>query len=307
MVEFVGGPPLPYDPSYHLLWRIDKIRAAVREARPDVLEIHSPYGAAIAGLTFRKRAFARTFFWHSDFIDTYKRVLHVGRALDPLWAWVRQIASACDRTIVASEDQETKLRLHGVRNTVRIPMGVEREVFRPRERTPHEGFLLVGAGRFAVEKRWDVVLDAVRYLRAEGTNVRLVLYGDGPEKLQAGDGVELRNFEKDRNTLARALADADVFVHGCPYETFGVAIAEAVACATPIVVPDQGAAREHVRNAAGRTYEAGDARACARAIRDLLAMDPNERRSAAERAAKDVVSVDEHFTRLLDLYSSLTC
>ena len=38
--------------------------------------------------------------------------------------------------------------------------------------------------------------------------------------------------------LAAALASADVLVHGCPYETFGLGVAEAVACGLPVVVPD---------------------------------------------------------------------
>ena len=42
--------PSPYDPTYHLLWRCDKIRAIVARERPDVLEIHSPYIAAASAL-----------------------------------------------------------------------------------------------------------------------------------------------------------------------------------------------------------------------------------------------------------------
>ena len=42
----IGGPSLPYDPTYHLLWRVDKVRALVERERPDVLEIDSPYVAA---------------------------------------------------------------------------------------------------------------------------------------------------------------------------------------------------------------------------------------------------------------------
>jgi alpha-1,6-mannosyltransferase len=317
MVEFVGGPALPYDPSYHLLWRIDKIRAAVRRERPDILEIHSPYAAALACLSIpRGEVGARTFFWHSDFIDTYQRVLlgdapFVSLVTRPLWAWVRRIASACDRTIVTSAEQEAKLRRHGIERIERIPMGVDRTVFHPRPSRPRPSgeIVLIGAGRFALEKRWDVVIDAVLHLRAEGMPVRLVLHGDGPERskleARATEAVSILPFETDREALARALSSADVYVHGCPYETFGVAIAEAVACAIPIVVPDRGAAREHVRGPSGRVYEALDPRSCARAIRELLSMDPKERTKAAEEAARNVPSIEEHFDRTLALYASL--
>ena len=46
---------------------------------------------------------------------------------------------------------------------------------------PEGAALLVGVGRFAVEKRWDVVLSAFRRVRA-GREAVLVLFGDGPER-----------------------------------------------------------------------------------------------------------------------------
>jgi alpha-1,6-mannosyltransferase len=251
----------------------------------------------------------RTFFWHSDFIDTY-----APRVLRPMWAWVRHIAARCDLTIATSEYQRSKLVRHGAVRVERIPMGVDRAIFHPK--IPHrraelarEGeILLVGFGRFAIEKRWDVVLDAVKILRVGGMNARLVLFGDGPERKKldamAGEGIELLPFERDRTRLAAAVAGADVFVHGCPFETFGIAIAEAVACEVPIVVPDEGGAAEQVVGASGRRYRSGDPEDCARAIRELLAADPDARKNAAAEAAKGVLSLEQHFDRTLALYEA---
>ncbi len=79
----VGGPASPYDPTYHLLLRFDKIAGIVARERPDVLEVHSPYLAAL-GVMRAKRAHygVRTFQWHSDFIDTYAGVLGAKLARD---------------------------------------------------------------------------------------------------------------------------------------------------------------------------------------------------------------------------------
>jgi alpha-1,6-mannosyltransferase len=278
--------------------------------RPDVLEIHSPYVAAMGCLAVPRRHFGiRTFFWHSDFIDTF-----APRLLRPLWAWVRHITSRCDRTIAASEYQRSKLVRHGAVRVERISMGVDRGAFHPgvpkrrAELVRGDDVLLVGVGRFAIEKRWDVVLHAVNHLRASGMKARLVLFGDGPERAKlaalAGEGIDLPPFETDRARLASAVASADVLVHGCPFETFGVAIAEAVACEVPIVVPDDGGAAEHARGAAARTYRALDAKDCARAVRELLAADPGERKRAAVEAAREVWSVERHFERTMELYEA---
>jgi alpha-1,6-mannosyltransferase len=302
----LGGPPLPYDPTYHLLWRPDKIREAIAAESPDVLEIHSPYVAAVGALMAPRGTFGiRTFVWHSDFIDTYERVLHVPI---PLWGWVRKISRACAATFCASAWQVSKLARHGV-TAEHLPFGVDKETFHPRDREPHEGILLVASGRLAIEKRFDVVIDAMNHL----PDARLVVYGDGPERARlerrAPKNVNFAGFTKDREALARALAEADAFVHGCPHETFGIAVAEAIACGTPVVVPDLGGAAELARGSFAERYTSGDPVACAAAIRALLRRDRTPLRDAAIAASRDVLSTREHFERLLARYEALleTC
>ncbi len=326
----VPGPAMPYDPSYHLLWRVGAVRSAIRRIHPDVLEIHSPYVAAAACLAAPRDSFrARTFFWHSDFIDTYREVLEqrvagtplrapLGHVVDPLWAWVRTIGRACGATIAASKVMADKLRAHGVPRVERIPFGVDKAVFRPEARSAivrerllggSEGPLFVGVGRFAIEKQWGVVLDAFARLRAELPGARLWLFGDGPERAAleraAGDGVAFAGFVRDRAELAGTLASADVLLHACPFETFGIGIAEAVACGLPIVVPDRGGAAEQANGAAARTYPSGDAERCAAAARELVRADAATTRAAALAAAAGVPAIEDHFRALYALYASL--
>jgi alpha-1,6-mannosyltransferase len=324
----VGGSALPYDPTYHLLGRMDKIRALVRREKPDVLEVHSPYLAMAAALSVPRADFGvRTFFWHADFIDTYLRVMLERRVssrvadvtLAPLWRGVRAMASQCDATIVAGRWQRDKLEAHGVPNVELVPFGVERSVFRPearseerrRELVDARAKLFVGVGRFAVEKRWDVVLDAFIAVRARGVDATLVLFGDGPERAAmearvAGRGdVKFMGFVTDRAPLASAFASADLLLHGCPYETFGLGVAEAMACALPVVVPDEGGACESVDLSCGATYRALDAEACAAAIEGMLRRAPADLRAKALDVAKRVTSVEAHFDGVIAIYERL--
>jgi len=313
-VRRVGGPSMPYDPTYHLLWRPDKIREAVAAECPDVLEIHSPYVAAAGALIASRRSFGvRTFVWHSDFIDTYERVLHVpsplGRVIAvPLWSWVRTIARGCAATFCGSAWQTRKLRSHGV-DAEHLAFGVDKETFVPRERKTH-GIVLACVGRLAIEKRWDVVLDAfARFQRSARGEAKLVVYGDGPERARLEKGapknVYFAGFQKNRAAFAAELAGVTALVHGCPHETFGIAVAEAIACGVPIVVPDEGGAAELARPDFSETYRAGDAEGCARAIERLLARDRATLRDAAVRARDSIVSVREHFERLVARYEDL--
>src|SRR5262249_44525654 len=155
--------------------------------------------------------------------------------------------------------------------------------------------------------RWDVVLDAFARARdRDGIAARLVLFGDGPERAAmearvAGRGdVKLAGFEKDRARLAAAGASADPLVPGCPHETYGLGIAEAMAAGVPVVVPDQGGATEAIVPGSSQAYASLDAEGCARAIASMLARDPAELRAAALDAARGVRSVDDHYADLLD-------
>ena len=350
----VGGPASPYDPTYHLLLRFDKIAEIVARERPDVLEVHSPYLAALGALRARRDSYGiRTFQWHSDFIDTYAGVLEARLARDvpmlaarllsrsigpgspatrPLWGLVRSIARRCDAVLVAAEWQVDKLVSHGVPRVVRVPFGVERDVFRPDARSYEarrellalashdtrrdDAVVLVGVGRFAVEKRWDIVIDAFLRMRARAPerDMVLVLIGDGPERARmaaraaSSRDIVMPGFVKGREALARMLASADALMHGCPFETFGLSIAEAMSCGLPTVVPDEGGAAEMYVPEAGERYRALDVEACADATERLLARldaDAGAVRAAAVGATSRLPNVVEQFEGQVALYTEL--
>lgn len=324
----LAGPALPYDHTYHLLGRPDKVRRRVLRERPDVLEAHSPYlGAAAVVACGRQPPRLRTAFWHADHLGTYvepaltqglgARV--AGLVSEPLWLAIRALLAPFDATFVAGRHQAERLRAAGIPGVVEAPFGVDVNVFGPSARSEvvrrewqgdagSEAAVLVGVGRFAFEKRWDVVLRAFARVRAQRSAV-LVLFGDGPERARlenlAPPGVRFAGFEKDRRRLAAALASADVLVHACPYETFGLGVAEAVACGLPVVVPNAGGASERADDACGERYESLDAAACAAAIELLLGRDRAELRGRSLEAASRVPTLAQHFGRVLATYEQL--
>jgi alpha-1,6-mannosyltransferase len=315
----VAGPALPYDATYHWLTRFDKIRALTLAERPDVLEAHSPYlGAAAVVACGRAACRVRTAFWHADHVGTYlePRIGRLARALEP--GLLRVLLAPFDATFVAGAAQARRLRAAGVKNVEHVPLGVDVRVFRPAARSPAmkrelmqggRGALLIGAGRLAFEKRWDVPIDAFLRLRASGWEGVFVLLGDGPERARlerhAGPGVRFAGFEKDPTRFAAALASADALVHGCPYETFGLGVAEAVACGVPVIVPDRGGAAERAAPASGAHYASLDPEACAEAIRCMLGREPTELRASALVAAATVPTAEQHFARVVAVYEAL--
>src|ERR1041384_4950744 len=46
------APRMPYDPTYRVPWRLDYMRRIVRQARPDIVQISSPFPPALAARVF---------------------------------------------------------------------------------------------------------------------------------------------------------------------------------------------------------------------------------------------------------------
>lgn len=322
----IAGRPLPYDRTYHLLSRFDRLGAVVRSEQPDVVEAHSPYlGAAGALWTGRRVARVVTTFWHADHVGAYieptlRRWLG-RRAGDAAGSALRRglcpLLAPFDATFVAGAQQARMLRSIGVSPVVHVPFGVAPD-FRPSAGSEHMrgrllgdeagAALLVAAGRLAVEKRWDVVLEAFARVRARRPAV-LVIFGDGPERERLGrdapDGVRFMGHQSDRTVLASALASADLLLHGCACETAGLGVLEAVACGLPVVVPDDGGARESAAPACSAIYRSHDPAACAAAVEALLGCPREGLRARAREAAERVPTAEQHVRAVLAAYDDL--
>lgn len=325
------GPAMPYDPSYHALWNPRAILAAIERERPDVLEVSSPYVAALVATRARSVAL-RSLVVHSDFIDTYARPVlsrafgqrAADVALSPPWAALRALTARFDVTVCSGQWLVDKLNAHGCYRVACVPFGIRHGDFsadlrdlalRSRLLGPmagREGATLVAVvGRLAVEKRVPKVFDALAEL---GTTrpIAVVVLGDGPERprLEArakalGLYVNFEGFVTDRRVYAQTLASADVLVHGCAVETFGFSVAEALASGVPVVVPDVGGASEFADPDASERYPAEASPVEVSVATSRLLGRPRDALCAgALRAASRVRSAEHHFDALFALYEA---
>lgn len=153
---------------------------------------------------------------------------------------------------------------------------------------PEGGPLFVSVGNLIPLKGQALAIEALAGL----PEARLVIAGQGPERaalavsaaaLGVGDRVTFAgSVPPDKLALLLSAADAMVL----PSEREGLANAwvEALACGTPIVIPDVGGAREVVRNPSAGRLAARNPAAIAGALADLLAHPPSQSEVAANAA-----------------------
>lgn len=169
---------------------------------------------------------------------------------------------------------------------------------------------VLGVGALAPRKGFDVLIDA---LATSGTDLDLVLAGDGPERADLaaraaarglGDRLALLG-EVSRARVAGLMRGAAVVVIPSRFEGFSLVCREAmlagaavVASALPVLPP------ELVSGATGLLVPIGDAAALGRAVADLVA-DPLRARAlgrAAREAARRFPGWDEVTERTLAEY-----
>jgi alpha-1,6-mannosyltransferase len=326
-----AAPRMPYDPTYRVPWRLDLMQRLVREQRPDIVQISSPFAPAVAARLAGDAA-VRVYFHHSDPIGCYVRPV-LQRALPPVlaecieyaaWGWHRKISEFCDATVVAGHWLEAELSELGCERVACVPFGITRSDLGSQCRDADLRARLLGglssdacaalvliAGRLAADKRQGLLVEALQIVQRTRP-VALVVLGDGPERQRleqraAGlSQVSFLPFTRDRAEFAGVLASVDLLLHGSLAETYGFVIAEALASGTPVVVPEAGGAGALAHADYAETYGARDgAEAVARAVQRLLARPRAELSRAAQHAASFFPSSEQHFEHLFALYSRL--
>ena len=329
-VIYVKSPGLPFDKNYGLFSRAEPIWRLLDRLDPDIVETSSVWRPAWIVGKWQGRAL-KSYFMHNDNIAVYPM-----RWLEGL-ANPRDLEDGCfiyaqymnrflrlyDTVLTNGPALEKRLKRRGVRVDLAMPLGIERSHFSPALRDealrtrmlaqldlPAAGQLLIGMGRHHPEKRWAMVIDAVR-MAGEKLPVGLMLLGTGPDsgKLEAriAGNPHIRMFRPvyERTELARIMASCDALIHGSEAEPFGLVPSEAMASGLPLIVPDTGGCAEIADPLTSETFGPRDAASAARAIARLFAREPAILRKAAIVAAGRVRTDRAHTEDLMDHYQGL--
>jgi glycosyltransferase involved in cell wall biosynthesis len=210
---------------------------------------------------------------------------------------------------VTSQEEADGVRAYGYRGALALlPNGFDEDGCRalPERgswrgtRFPPDAEVVGWLGRIHPIKGLDVALAALDLLRRERPRAVLALAGPDGEgflpalqatqhKIGLGSEAVLWVGPLDSEQVWPFLHDLDLFIHPSLHENFGIAIAEALAAATPVVVSDRTPWSAVEAEGCGSVVPV-EAGALARAMGDLLSRAAAERRAMGERGRRWVLS-----------------
>jgi glycosyltransferase involved in cell wall biosynthesis len=273
------------------VWRL---RALVRQWKPKIVHIHSPYAAVGARPMLQLSRGPRLVYTEHSVWDFYHPLTRRANALTfPLNNHVFAVSEYVRRSIrypralsfLPMPPIETLY--HGI-DQESIGPGDEENGLRASLGIPRGAPVVGTVGNFRVEKGHKYFLEAAAFVHQRFPEARFVLVGHGPLdddlRLQARHmGLEPNViFTGSRSDGQRLTASFDVFVLSSVYEGLSIALIEAMAVGTPIVATRTGGVNEVlVHGETGLLVPISDSLALSEAILLLL-----KDRSLQDRLAK---------------------
>jgi len=166
---------------------------------------------------------------------------------------------------------------------------------------PNGEKVIVHVSNFRPVKNAQQVVEVFHRLQNGASNVKLLLVGDGPDRVpterkarELGVYDDVRFLGK-QDPVEEILSIADVFLMPSGSETFGLAALEAMACEVPVVASDVGGLPELIVDGeTGYLCPLGDLEAFTECTRRLLTDDDlhEEMAAAARHRAVDTFDID---------------
>jgi glycosyltransferase involved in cell wall biosynthesis len=253
------GMPIPRYPELKLGLPSKKtLVKAWTVRRPDVVHIatEGPLGwSALQAAKVLKLPVTSDF--RTNF-QSYSKHYGIGWLRKPIVAYLRKLHNATACTMVPTRELQRTLGENGFLNLKVVARGVDTSLFNSIKRDPQlraswgatdQTKVLISVGRMAPEKNLEQVLKVFDALKLLGTQMKLVMVGDGPLKEQFKQRYPEIIFPGmlAQVELAKYYASSDLFVFPSQTETFGNVTLEALASGIPVLAFDCAAARDWVK------------------------------------------------------------
>jgi len=292
-------------PGYRVAIAPSDMLEFLRGEKVDVIHCHGLASMAILSLTAARAL-------KIPHVLTFHTLAHEGmrhyspfRTRDDImdelvWIYLRNMLKRPEVVIAPSSPIRDELIANGVKMKACevVPTGVDCVRFSPEKYDKRflEKYGLLGkrvllhVGRLSMEKRLDIVLEAVAKLAPSEPDLRLLVVGTGPSEdlykqkvrdLGLSERVTFTGFLPD-DELAVAYASSEMLVIASTFETQGMVVLESLASGTPVAGIRCRAIPEFVKE--GKNGCLFDSDSCGEAIQRCLARADSMMLSAVSTA-----------------------
>ena len=230
--------PCPGYPEVRLAFLCGgRLRKRLDAFGPDAIHLMTEGPVGFAARRYcRQRGYRHTSSFHSYFPEYLK--IRAGIPLGVSYSYLRWFHRRSQCVLVSTDSLRADLADKGFSRLASWPLGVDTDLFRPRDKTflrdPRPIFLYLG--RVAVEK------NVADFLRLDLPGTKYVV-GDGHQRADLETAYPAVRFLGCQmgEELACTLAAADVLVFPSTTDTFGLVMLEALASGVPVAAyPVQG-------------------------------------------------------------------
>ncbi len=244
-----------------------KAISAIDEFHPDILHTHCPVASTFLARTARESTGAPLIFTYHTKFDIDIRTALRGELLQNslITAMVRNI-EACDEVWTVSRGAGENLRSLGFQGEYRV---MENGVDFPRGRANEDEIKAIGEmhglpadrplflviGRMRWYKGIRLILDGLSKAKSQGAEFSMLFVGEGTDmaeiqKLACENGLAedctFAGAVRDREMLRAYYSCADLFLFPSTFDTNGIVVREAAACALPALLVRGSCAAEGI-------------------------------------------------------------
>jgi 1,2-diacylglycerol 3-alpha-glucosyltransferase len=241
----------------------------LRKSGMDIIHTHSPFISLILARLIRySNNIPVVFTYHTKFDIEFKRVVAFNPVRSASVRFLLSNINACDEVWVVSQGAGENLRGLGytgdyivMENGTDFPRGKvdqdEIDKLRKHHHLNESTPIFLFVGRMMWYKGIRIIIDGLRIAKQKGYSFKMIFVGDGYDRRAIEEYAISQDLEEDciftgaihdRQMLRAYFSLANLFLFPSTFDTNGIAVTEASACACPSVLIEGSCAAERIKH-----------------------------------------------------------
>jgi 1,2-diacylglycerol 3-alpha-glucosyltransferase len=247
---------VPAYPGERCSWLMGTALNRLRKFRPEVIHVHTPFMVGWEAILEGKLLGIPIIGTHHTFYDHYLKHVKADYKWSRKFSWKYTVGfyNRCDVVLSPSQSLADAMVRAGLKRPIATLQNfIDTDFFRPVDNKETQekikrvfgvgGPSLVYMGRLSYEKNIDDVINAFAIAHKKDQNLKLMIVGDGPEKINliklavdlgVKSNVIFTGFLKGEE-LVRVLQANDIFLTASRSENMPLSLLEAMAVGLPFV------------------------------------------------------------------------